>query len=121
MTALSWARLGLLWSSFWLVFSVYNAATASAPAYAWMQSGCAVVHLALAVLFLRGLLTELRLRELRRRRRVLSLRGLACYLVFEDRCADDNPRRHLASSAMLSATRALDELVSVRVAMGLPA
>ena len=121
MTALSWARLGLLWSAFWLVFMVYNAATASAPVYAWMHSGCAVVDLVLVILFLRGLLTELRLRELRRRRRVLALRGLACYLVFEDRSTPDNPRRHLASHAMLSATRALDELVSVRVSMGLPA
>lgn len=118
MTALSWARFGLLWSAYWLVLSLVHAVAAEGFVLALVYGACAGAHLMLGALALRYLLRDLRRRELMRRGRVLAVRGLACYHVFEDRCAPGNPRGHLASCAMLSATRALDELASVRAAMG---
>lgn len=118
MTALSWARLVLLSSACWLGIFLADAVASESQALALINGVFAGGFLMTGAMALRYLLRDLRRRELMRCRRVLALRGLACYHVFEDRCAPGNPRGHLASCAMLSATRALDELVSVRVAMG---
>lgn len=122
MNAVAWyGRIGLPWSVTWMSFCIYQAVTGVDPFGIVFQSTCAVIHLAGVVVCLRGLLTELRRRELLRKRRVLSLRGLACYTVFADRIAPGNPREDLADSALDSATQAYEELVLVRLAMGEPA
>lgn len=118
MTALSWSRFGLLWSAYWLVLSLVHTVAADGLVLALILGTCTGLHLMLGAWFLRDLLRDMRRRELLRQRRVLALRGLACAYVFEDRRAPGNPRGHLASCARLSATRALDELASVRAAMG---
>lgn len=118
MTALSWASIGLISSLCGILIAVYAVSTASAPFYAWFNGVCIGVHLWLFVLLLRGLLSELRLRELRRRRRVLALRGFANAIVWVDRSDPSNPRHHADWCAMLGAYRALDELESMRASMG---
>ena len=60
MIAAAWNRIGFAWSVNWLAFSTYEAVTEQTPIWAVAQAACAAVHLAGAIVCLRGLLTELR-------------------------------------------------------------
>ena len=111
-------RFWLAWCvSFAALYAVWAATETDPPRALWFGA-VTVLNLLLAVWYRHQILIERRRSELLRQRRVLALRGLACAYVFEDRRAPGNPRGHLASCARLSATRALDELASVRAAMG---
>lgn len=120
MTAATWARAGLVWSACWLVFSAYHAVTSTAFVYAAIHAGAVVLDAAVALGCLRMLLRDLRRSDTMRHRRRLAIRGFAYAVVWRDRADPSNSRHALYRPAMLGAYRALDELVSVRAAMGEP-
>lgn len=109
MTALSWARLGLLWSACWLVFSLVHAFTASALWLALLHAVCALVHLGLCV-------WSLRVARLSRRL-LASIAGVRCadraklrayawLAVWSDRGAVHGARHPRTMAAHLGAVRA---------------
>ena len=94
MTAISWARLGLLWSACWLVFSLVHAVTASALWLALLHAVCALVHLGLCVWSLRVARLSRRLLTAvaaHRRADRARLRALAWLGVWSDRLAINGP------------------------------
>ena len=110
MTALSWARLGLIWSVCWLVFSVVHAVTANSQALALVHGACALAHLALCVWSLRAARLSRRLLArvagVRRSDRARLL-ARAWLDIWTDRAAAHGWRHPRTEAAHLGAVRSV--------------
>lgn len=109
MTSLSWARLGLIWSAGWLVFSVAHAVTAGSQALALVHGSCALAHLGLCAWSFRAARLS--------RRLLASIAGVRCadraklrayawLAVWSDRGAVHGARHPRTMAAHLGAVRA---------------
>lgn len=112
-------RFCLIWSALSMGLSIYGAATAPSDDWLAFNLACTLLNWLLCLSWMRNIVRELMRREMLRRQRVLALRCQAYHHVFKDRSQSESRRSMLTSYAWLGAVRALDELKSLRVALGI--
>lgn len=110
MTAATWARIGLIWSACWLVFSLVHAASAASFGLALVHTACALAHLGLCVWAVRVGRLSRRLQARVAAHRCADhqrLRADAWLGIWTDRVATHGWRHPLTMAAHLSTVQSI--------------